>query len=397
MWEIQPLWGRDSSKLLTLLRAGKSFSYFLSFLPMSLVSQTIATRNPLNEDERAIAEKPTHALIQVTDVGDGPTEFDALSTIIARHLRPLQDQIFRMSEPGILRYAADFASQLPAMARDRIDRARNTTQQNRREIPSDVLEAENAWDQKTLRWVNNYNPRNQKRSEHKNGRTYHLAFSNGVEIAAVPAESLQYLRSRDAIDSLFRVPVENHPLVPKGEQFTSSVFGKTAHEAPEHLQLVWRRGMNTYLLDETVPNLKAPEVAFVDQPYNNRRVITPDLSRTLEDLDAAAQIDGSVIVQVGSTRLRAYRATSLADVPEGEWGVWHNPADEDAEGVGYIELSRRWEVDMDWKGGGQFPSYYLRAEDRHIGASVNVLPKDSKIDAMSFWQSLLAKLRRKAA
>lgn len=357
---------------------------------------TLASVETITDQERAIFERPTHALIEVTDVGDGPTEFDALCSIMVRHLRPLQDQVFSMAESGILKYAADFAAGLPAMAQDRIDRAKDEANCYGRSIPADVEQAESAWETKTLRWVDNYAPRNQKRSEHKNGRDFYLGLANEVEIYAVPVVTLQYLRTRGLLDALFRVPTDGHPLMPEGEQFRSSVIGKTAHEAPNHLQLIWRRGMDEKVLDKVLPNLKTPEVAFIDQPYNNRRIITPSLARTIENIDEAKQCDGSVVVQVGKTRLRVYKAVSLADVPEGQWGLWHNPADGEEQGAGYIELSRRWDEEKDWTGRGQFPSAYLRRCDRHIGAPFKVLPKDSRVDPLSALQQFVGKFGKKS-
>jgi hypothetical protein len=355
--------------------------------------------SPLSEDEIVIAEKPTHALIEVTDVGDFPMDFDAYLTIMTRHLVNLESQVFSVgSNPQVLKYAADFLVDLPDIARDRIQRAVHQAAQERRDVPADVVEAHRAWEQKTLRVLLNYAPRNQKKSEQRNGEDFYLAIANGVEVYAVPPVVLQYLKLRDRIDALFRIPTKGHPLTTSLEQFRSSLYGKTAHEAREHLELVWRRNGDTADLDKVIDPLEHDEVAFVDQPYNNRRIITPDAARAQERIEASKQVDGTVLVRVGTSRVRAYVADSLSKVPEGQWGLWFNPADVEGAGSGaaYYELSRRWEPGKDWSNRGQFSSYYLARKDRKIGTGAEILPKDSRRHASDITRSKIAGLWRAA-
>ncbi|MBI3332424.1 hypothetical protein HYZ99_05745 [Candidatus Peregrinibacteria bacterium] len=352
----------------------------------------------LTPDERRIVQKPTHALIEVTDVGDFPGDFDAEQTILARHLRPLRDVVYSIGkmDPRVLKYAADFLTGLPSMIRDRIGHAELQAARSRRSVPEDVATAMRDWEDKTLRVLLNYAPRDQKREERRNGNDFYLAFVDGVEVYAVPAGVLQYLKIRNKIDALFRIPTEGHPLTTSLEQFRSSLYGMTGHEAPEHLELVWRRGNCREVLDHVIPDLEHDEVAFIDQPYHNRRIITPDLSKLLEDIEERQFIDGTVLVRVGQSVIRANVANCLANIPEGEWGLWHNPADieEGESAAGYYELSRRWEPGTNWGSRGQFPSHYLSPKDRGIGAEVEILPTSASRRVRDFVRLGIARFRK---
>lgn len=349
-------------------------------MPLSAFPSPSTDAFPLSEAEACIAQRPTHALIEVNDVGDGPRDFDADLTIKARHLVPFTSQIYNVGgEPAVLRYAADFLGLLPAMVRDRIELATREAERHGRPLPRDVAAARCDWNERTLRCVLNHAPRNGRKAEGENGTDFYLAFVDGVEVYATPPIALQYLRIRNRIDALFRVPTRGHPLFREGEQFRSSVIGKTAHEVPEHLKLVWRRGEDRAQLDAIIPDLARDEVAFVDSPYGNRRVITSDLARVQESINRERDDEGAVHVQIGRSIVRAFIADCLANVPEGQWGLWFNPADvADGSRAGYYEVSRRYDEGKDWYEKGQFPGFCLARRDRRVGTGVEILPKGSR-------------------
>lgn len=367
-------------------------------MTLSVFPKPSPGNSPLTQAEVNIAQRPTHALIEVSDVGDGPGDFDADLTIKARHLVPLTSTVYNASgEPAVLRYAADFLGSLPGIVRDRIALGTHVADRNGRLLPEDIAQAQRDWREKTLRCVLNYAPRNGKKAEGGNGTDFYLVFVDGVEIYATPAIALQYLKVRDRIDALFRVPTRGHPLFREGEQFRSAVVGKTAHEAPEHLALVWRRGEDRRKLDALIPDLLQDEVAFVDSPYGNRRIITPDLARAQAAIDRSKDDEGAIHVQLGRSIVRVFVAKCLADVPEGEWGLWFNPADiADGSRAGYYEVSRRWEVGRDWRDQGQFPNFYLAKQDRNVGTQVNLLPKGSRRRLSDFIRGRIASFRSAA-
>lgn len=333
------------------------------------------TTSPLNERERSVAEKPTLSLLEVNDVGDFPSDFDAGETILARHLRLGGNRIYSVNEPRVLKYAAHFFAGIPSLIRYQIEKAIQQARLARRNIPADVVEATSLLRDRTLRVLLNSAPRNQRVSEGKNGCDFHLGVTNdGVEIYACPKHSLQYIRSQLA--ALFRIPSEGHPLTEDGEQFRSSLYAGTAHQAPEHLELLWRRGDHTLAdLNPLLPEVRNDEVAFKDVPFKNRRVHAPHIGRTWEQIEKkGSRADGTVAIRIGSTLIRAHIAKSLAGIPEGQWGAYWNPADtnQSADGGGFYELNRRFDVGKEWFDEGQNPDEYLNPRDAKLGVPVVV-------------------------
>ena len=169
------------------------------------------TASPLNESERNVTEKQTLGLIEVNDVGDFPSDFDAGETILARHLRLGGNRIYSVEEPRVLKYAAHFFAGIPSLIRYQIEKAIQQARLAGRNIPADVFEATRLLRDRTLQVLLNSAPRNQRVSEGKNGRDFHLGITHdGVEIYACPKHSLQYIRPQLA--ALFRIPSEGHPL-----------------------------------------------------------------------------------------------------------------------------------------------------------------------------------------
>jgi hypothetical protein len=331
----------------------------------------------LRESERVVFQRGTRKLLEVTDVGDGPRDFDAKETILTRHLRLTENQIYSTGDDTrVLRYAADFTTDIPAMAEDVIMRAITAARNEKRNLPKDVLDAIKTLDTTTLRILLNSAPRNQNVAEKKNGRDFYLALTgNGIEVYAVPLDSLQYIRSK--ITALFRIPSNGHPLTADGEQFRSSLYGITAHAAPEHLVPLWRKGEDAdEKLNDYLPPIEQEEVAYIDSPFRNRRVFSPDVDRFHEQLEQETQCsDQTVLVEIGNTKVRAYRVKNLAEIPGDEWGIYSNVADGNGRQSGYFELNKR------LRDGGSIEDPALRSDndlahaDRSLGVPVRILPR----------------------
>jgi hypothetical protein len=343
-----------------------------------LSDDVLQESSDLTDFEQEVFAKRTRRLLQVTDVGDGPRDFDAHETILARHLQLQDNRIYSTGDnPGVLAYAADFTTDLQKISEDVIRRAALQAKKNGRNLPADVVEALQTLDTSTLRILLNSAPRNQQAAEGRNGRDFHLGLTaDGIEVYAVPVSSLRYIRSK--LVSLFRIPTNGHPLTEDGEQFRSSLFGQSAHSAQEHLVPLWRReDDNEEELDTFLPTVTEEEVAYKDAPFCNRRVFSPNVERFLDQIESNITCsDRTVRVQIGNTPVRAYRVKNLAEIPGGQWGIYANVADGNGRASGYVELNKRLPDGGSIEDPSQRSDQDLQPEDRHLGVSVRILPRE---------------------
>ncbi len=162
-----------------------------------------------------------------------------------------------------------------------------------------------------------------------NGDEFHVALTeSGLEVYA----QLPYFRGLQArgwIKEFYRIPNDSGAW-PEGEQFRSSCVTQV-------------RSNTRVLVEEAtsvIPSLDLPiRVAYVDK-FGNVRLECAELGMLQEHL-----VPGNTVrleMESGKRGIVAHVVNRLTDIPEGEVGLYRNPADDPATtGPGYLEFVRR--------------------------------------------------------
>ncbi len=188
----------------------------------------------------------------------------------------------------------------------------------------------------------------------ENGKDFYLAITNeDLAIIAVPLEALKYVRAK--IRALLRVPTEE--VFGRNEQFRSSRVLRDIRLHPKKLVPIFQHLHTEEVCEaelQNIPGQENPsELAFHDT-FGNTRTRCKALLKTLEVIDEKVNASGvvgvkllvnnepetfHVIVKNGHQHLACLR-----DIPDGEMGLYINPADRaGANGdPGYLEINRKW-------------------------------------------------------
>ncbi len=162
-----------------------------------------------------------------------------------------------------------------------------------------------------------------------NGEEFHVAItSSGLEVYA----QLPYFRGLQArgwIEEFYRIP-NDAGAWPEGEQFRSSCVTQV------------RSNTGVLVQEDTavIPSLDLPiRVAYVDK-FGNVRLECADMGKLQELLMPGRAVN--LEVEGGRHSITAHVVKRLTDIPEGEVGLYRNPADDPvASGPGYLEFVRR--------------------------------------------------------
>jgi hypothetical protein len=309
-----------------------------------------------------------------------PDDFDAVVTSVVRNTGGFQDREFAISDGGgvLGNYATVLVDDLRHQQREQAmevldglgvtDIADLSPEQRASVHPDDETRLRSL--ETAVVAVVNEAPRT---SDHhqtgQNGNDFYVATTNsGVEVYG-QAHLLSSLDARGRIETLHRVP--NGRVWPEGEQFRSSVVSD-ARRHPEVLEEVPR--------DENWPVPVLPDgtrLAYADK-FGNVRVETSDIHATSKVLSGAERVD--LVLEDGQVAIGGLHVVSrLTDIPEGDVGVYVNPADREVEnGPGYLEIVRRV---SDPNGDTQPRAYHQLAEN--VGA---LLGKDIKF---SDWDGIV--------
>lgn len=162
-----------------------------------------------------------------------------------------------------------------------------------------------------------------------NGEEFHVAVtSSGLEVYA----QLPYFRglhARGWIDKFYRIPNDSGAW-PEGEQFRSSCVTQVRS--------------NTDVLVQAdvsgIPLLDLPfRVAYVDK-FGNVRLECAEMAEVHDLLQPGNTV--KLAVDGGKSSVLAHVVNRLTDIPEGEVGLYRNPADDlVSSGPGYLEFVRR--------------------------------------------------------
>jgi hypothetical protein len=193
----------------------------------------------------------------------------------------------------------------------------------------DIVELANSL-QKTLVGIVNCAPRRSDHHEQSvNGDEFHVGVTkSGIEIYA----QLPYFRglhARGRLVSLHRIP-NDAGVWPSGEQFRSSVVSQARRyqDVLEEVSL------------DLIPSLTLHgRVAYADK-FGNVRLEMADSKDTAQKLQAGT----TVSLRVGDKGQldNVHVVTRLTEIPEGELGIYYNPADPLADSEPhYVELVRR--------------------------------------------------------
>ena len=162
----------------------------------------------------------------------------------------------------------------------------------------------------------------------ENGDEFYVAVTrSGVEVYA-QAHFLAGLAARSWITALFRIPNGSGAWA-DGEQFRSSCVTQVRSRT----ELLVKEDLSVIPLFEA-----GGRVAYADT-FGNVRVEVPHLRELAQRLATG----GSATVTADGGRPLEVRVVSrLTGIPEGELGLYLNPADVvESEGPGYLELARR--------------------------------------------------------
>lgn len=177
---------------------------------------------------------------------------------------------------------------------------------------------------RTVVAVINYAPRLREHHESdQNGADFYLAeLDNNLQIFS----QLPYLRgiaTRGLVRSLWRVRDDN-PIWPKGEQFRSSIVAQLRN-FPEGLEATPLE----HLPCDTAETLL---LAYGDKYGNSRIKVPPTV-----DIPEIVKGQKFGLIVDGKPPLEVIGATRLTGIPEGQLGIYVNPADADTR---YLELAR---------------------------------------------------------
>lgn len=297
---------------------------------------------------------PREATIQLNDVYgpipvDGlsippPDDFDAKITSQVRNTGHFSDGEYAISDGGTvlgsygLVLIDDLRHQQHEQAGEILDRlgATDISQVNAEQRaslhPDDAVRL-GSLETSVVAVVNEAARTAEHHTERKNGRDFYAAVTtNGLEAYVTPVDVLAGLDARGRIAALYRIP--DGVVWPDGEQFRSSIASDARRQAGV-LEPVPR--------DENWPIPPLPDgvrVAFADK-FGNVRLETSDIAKHGEVLSESELVD--LTLEDGRVALSGLHVvTRLTEVPEGEVGIYINPADKDADsGPAYFELVRR--------------------------------------------------------
>ena len=185
--------------------------------------------------------------------------------------------------------------------------------------------------------VVNWAPRTaEHQQKKKNGEEFYMGVSAaGVEIFA-QMRFFRGLHARGRLEHLFRIPNDSG-VWPRGEQFRSSIVSQ-ARSRPDVLQKV--------SLSE-VPKLKLNgRLAYVDK-FGNVRLEMRNSRDTARAFKGRKEINLVMCAAGYPEKKYGYIAninivSHLVEIPEGELGIYFNPADPSVKsGPHYVELVRR--------------------------------------------------------
>jgi hypothetical protein len=287
-------------------------------------------------------DRPREATVQFSDVfGDVPAmyssvglsslpDFDAVLTAQVRNTNRWRDLHFPTGAwPALGDYGAVLLDQL---RQDQLERAKLLGIKPG-ETPSskhpDNLELERSLSATLVGVVNCAPRRDDHHKQNVNGDEFHVGVTHsGIEIYA-QLPFFRGLKARNRLAVLYRIP-NDAGVWPAGEQFRSSIVSQV-RTTPHLLQEVG--------LDSIPQITQSGRVAYADK-FGNVRLEMADGTETAKKLKAGSKVG----LEMGSHEHidGIYVVNRLTDIPEGELGIYHNPADPlTASGPHYVELVRR--------------------------------------------------------
>ncbi|MBT3865426.1 hypothetical protein HOE67_01515 [Candidatus Peregrinibacteria bacterium] len=293
----------------------------------------------LNTFEQTTLEKPTLALLALSDVfdtGEIPPDFDADLTTLYRHLIVDQSAQYGLKAGSNLeKYAAELINSLIGGVKKEIELAREEGRPD-----ADAELAARKLRSGSTRVILNSAPRTK---ETKNGGDYYLAITDqGVELYVSTLEHLAYIRDR--VQSLFRIPNKDHPAFDgEKEQFRSSIIARSCR-FPNHLQRVKDP-------QAEIPGQANPlEVAYIDK-FGNVRLRAQNIGETRHEIErknGKGTLANGLVVHNDTKKGHlgyAKLVDCLDDVPDGALGLYENVADgtQSSTDPGYLEFVRKWE------------------------------------------------------
>lgn len=272
---------------------------------------------------RQLLKRPLEAIFHFSDVFSGPEiDFDAELTVTFRNIGVFSDRTYFVGgNTRLAGYGAVLINDL-FLERKTIVEKLGISSINRESAIGVILNAL---------------PREgYQLKDAPNGRDFHLAITEqGVEIFAVPLETLSALESRNAIVALYRVPNANIPFTNgTHEQFRSSIIALSRYQ-PDVFETVFEyedvedmmRAKSSGVHPKIIP-MQENEVEFAySDRFGNVRLSVRDGEKFLNELGDMKQ-GNEVLVTVGeSESVLAVYTDALANIPVGSVGLYQNVAD----------------------------------------------------------------------
>lgn len=282
--------------------------------------------------DAATLTREREATVQFSDVfgslptGSGAThDFDAVMTAQLRNAGRFVDAHFPIGDwPMLGDYAAVLLEHLRALQTDTLERFEQAAPGH-----PDAATLRNSLQKAVVVVVNSAPRRSDHHAQNKNGDEFYLGLTqSGVEVYA----QLPYfrgLKARGLLASLHRIPNDGG-VWPAGEQFRSSCVTQ-ARVFADVLEPTNLDAIDDITLDG--------RLAYTDK-FGNVRLEVKDIAALLPLLHPG----GRATLHVGDTgnTIPVHIVQRMTDIPEGEYGVYYNPADVAVQtGPAYLEFVRR--------------------------------------------------------
>ena len=292
--------------------------------------------------------KPLCGVVHFSDVfTERAVDFDVELSAILRNVGIFSDMTFPIGvDPQRGDYGAVLVDDLMHDRRRIAQIARNVAPENHPDVERLTVEAEYS-----IATILNCAPRNaQTTMGGKNGEDFYLAVTkHGVEVFVTPLNLLSSLELRSRILALYRIPSAQHPFFDGArEQFRSSII-TTSRLVPKILQPVYQYATHEELVEAkangTHPSViplqtNYAQVVYIDR-FGNVRLSVSDMKRFLEKMEDVGHGNYGGLKIGNSEAIPVFIATSLSDIPEGEYGVYCNVSDLDDGNAGYIEFAKK--------------------------------------------------------